>query len=193
MSLDQQIEGILFYKAEATTIKGLAKFFEVSVQEVADALTILIERLQAGATTLILTDTEVQLVTSPAVKESIEKLRKQELKKSIGKAGAETLAIILYRGPITRLEIDKIRGVNSSFILRNLLIRGLIEKRNSESGKKSFEYALTTKLYTHLGINKREEMSDFEEVMNSLDDHEEHQKEIEKNNSEETFTDRIQT
>lgn len=96
-------------------------------------------------------------------------MRKDELSADIGKAGAETLAIVLYRGPLSRIEIDRIRGVNSTFILRNLLIRGLVERRPHPTDSRSFNYAITPSLLQHLGITSRESLPEFAEVMNSLD------------------------
>ncbi len=180
MSLENNIEAVLFYKTEPYGFDALAGFFDVSVEEIREALAKLAERLEAGGLRLIMTDTTVQLATAPEQSELIEKLRKDELSQDIGKAGAETLSIILYRGPLSRAEIDRIRGVNSTFILRNLLVRGLIERRDNPNDSRSFTYAGTTELFSHLGITKREELPDFESVINSIETFENVQKEEEK-------------
>jgi segregation and condensation protein B len=169
LRLDVRIEGILFYKAEPLKKHTLATFFDVPLDELETALTHLRERLTGGATRLTMTDTMVQLVSAPELSETIEKLKKEELRSDIGKAGAETLAIVLYRGPLSRAEIDRIRGVNSTFILRNLLIRGLVERREHPSDARSFTYAVTPTLLNHLGINRREEMPEFQTIMDALD------------------------
>lgn len=169
MQLDQQIEGLLFYKAAPTTVRFLTEFFAVDEAAIEHALETLAIRLTTGATRLLRTDTEVSLVTAPDLAPLIESLRKDEMRRDIGKAGAETLAIILYRGPISRPEIDRVRGVNSSFILRNLLIRGLIEKRDNPKDQRTFLYACTPTLLSFLGITKREELPDFTEILNALD------------------------
>src|SRR5690606_34101475 len=131
MQLPELIEGVLFYKAAPMKIAALSRFFEASEEDVRNALETLKNRMEGTALRVLVTDTEAGIVTAPEIAEIIEKLRKDEFKRDIGKAGAETLAIILYRGPLTRAEIDSIRGVNSTFILRNLLIRGLIERRDN--------------------------------------------------------------
>jgi chromosome segregation and condensation protein ScpB len=59
--------------------------------------------------------------------------------------------------------------VNSTFIIRNLLIRGLVEKRPHPRDARSFVYAITPKLLLHLGITSREELPDYEETLNALD------------------------
>ena len=172
MPLDVQIEGVLFYKASPMKISALARMFAVSEEETKEALQKLQNRLTEGAIRLVSTDVEVELRTAPELTELIEGLRKDEMQKEIGKAGAETLAIVLYRGNVSRSEIDSIRGVNSSFILRNLLTRGLIQR---DGTGRSYTYSVTTDLLAHLGISKREELPQFTEIMDALDTFEEQQ------------------
>ncbi len=179
MSLLNNVEAVLFYKTEPYGFDALARFLEVSEEEVREACTQLAEQKRASGLRIVMTDTVVQLVTAPEESDLIEKLRKDEISQDIGKAGAETLSIILYRGPLTRAEIDRIRGVNSTFIIRNLLVRGLIEKRDNPKDSRAMLYASTPELYTHLGITKREELPDFESVMNAIDTFETSQKTIE--------------
>lgn len=169
MNLETQIEAVLFYKAEPMKKAALADFFSVTLEEMEKALQSLSQALSGRGVHITLTDTHVQMVTAPEASELIESIRKTELKSDIGKAGAETLAIILYRGPLSRVEIDRIRGVNSAFIIRNLLIRGLIERRSNPNDTRSFTYAATPSLLNHLGVSRREELPDFETIMNTLD------------------------
>lgn len=172
VSLEQQIEGLLFYKVDPIEKKQLMEFFAVDADTLTAALEALHLRLSSGGTRLLITDTSVQLVTAPELSEMIELLQRNELKKDIGKAGAETLSIILYKGPISRIEIDSIRGVNSNFVLRNLLVRGLVEKRQHPRDQRTSLYAITPELLAHLGVTQREELPQFEEIMNELDTYE---------------------
>ena len=94
---------------------------------------------------------------------------KEELSRDIGKAGLETLSIIIYRGPISRREIDYIRGVNSTFIIRNLLIRGLVEKVQAEKDQRSFLYKPTLELLSFLGVRNFEELPDYAAVRVELE------------------------
>ncbi|MCA9364133.1 SMC-Scp complex subunit ScpB [Candidatus Kaiserbacteria bacterium] len=169
MELDVQIEGLLFYKTEPMAKIALAKLFSVDETAIHTALETLQERLKQGATRLVETDTEVQLVLSSDLSELIESVRKDEMRRDIGKAGAETLALVLYRGPISRAEIDTIRGVNSAFILRTLLVRGLVEKQPNPHDARTFVYTPTPALFNHLGITQREDLAGFEDTMNALD------------------------
>ncbi|MFN3692733.1 MAG: SMC-Scp complex subunit ScpB [Candidatus Paceibacteria bacterium] len=167
MPLDILIEGLLFYKSQPLKKAQLAKQFGVSDEDLRTTLDTLRGRLEAGATRLLETDTDIELVTAPILAPFIEELRKQDIKSDIGKAGAETLAIILYRGPISRSDIDKIRGVNSSFILRNLLIRGLIERGEKQGS--GYLFKATPSLLAHLGVDRKEALTDFARITDALE------------------------
>jgi segregation and condensation protein B len=168
MPLDILIEGLLFYKSAPQKKAALIKLYSVSTDDLTVALQVLAERLNAGATRLVETATDIQLVTAPSLAPFITDLRKTDIKNDIGKAGSETLAIILYRGPIGRSEIDRIRGVNSSFILRNLLIRGLIERNQLKSGG-GYTYTITPALFMQLGITSAREIDDFARIADALE------------------------
>lgn len=167
MNLDVLIEALLFYKAAPQSKQKLIKFFSVSEKDFSTALSNLKSRLETGATRLIETETEIQIATSPDLADFVETLRKQDLTGDIGKAGAETLAIVLYQEPISRVEIDRIRGVNSSFILRNLLMRGLIT-RESITGN-GFQFRISSKLLQHLGVANKTELPRFSEFLNAIE------------------------
>ncbi len=167
MTLDVLIEALLFYKAAPQNKQKLCKLFAVSDEEFAAALGVLRERLKSGATRLVETETDIQLATAPELSEFVEQLRRQDITGDIGKAGAETLAIILYREPISRAEIDRIRGVNSSFILRNLLVRGLIV-RESITGN-GYQFRISTELLQHLGVSDKRSLPNFSEFMDALE------------------------
>lgn len=167
MSIDRQIEAVLFYKAEPVKKSALSKLLQIDEETLNEALGFLKERLKAGATALVMTDHEVELAVASEFDELIDSIRKEELKRDIGKAGAETLAIVLYRGPVSRTEIDRIRGVNSSYILRSLEVRGLVE-RDTKGGRSS-EFRPTSELLRHLGILEKTEMPDYANVMNALE------------------------
>jgi len=171
MALDVHIEGLLFYKATPVSKVSVMKLFSCTPEELHDALETLRERLQAGATRLLESEGDIQLVTAPELSELITSLQKTELTGDIGKAGAETLAIILYREPVTRATIDRVRGVNSSFILRTLLMRGLIER---ETVKGTQHYKISTLLLQHLGVGQKYELPRFAEFMNAIEAFEHH-------------------
>lgn len=166
MPLDILIEAMLFYKATPQKKSMLQKIFGVEGSDWDTAVTILRTRLEAGATRLVETESELSIATAPELAEFIESLRKNELKGDIGKAGAETLAIILYREPISRAEIDRIRGVNSSFILRNLLVKGLVERESAGNG---YQFRITPALLQSLGVTTKSQLPRFSDFMTAID------------------------
>jgi segregation and condensation protein B len=168
MPIDVLIEGLLFYKAMPQKKQTIIKLFSITETELASAILALQSRLSQGAIRLIETTDELQLTTSPELAPIIETIRKNELKADIGKAGAETLAIVLYQEPITRGEIDRIRGVNSSFILRNLMIRGLVLRTHNKT-RGVYEFTITPALLAHLGITHKAQLPDFAVVANALE------------------------
>lgn len=168
MPIDVLIEGLLFYKSAPQKKTTVLKLFGITAEELTAALATLQNRLTTGATRLIETTDEIQLVTAPELAPVIEAMRKNDLKVDIGKAGAETLAIILYQEPITRGAIDRIRGVNSSFILRNLQIRGLVERVSGTTGS-GYQYVVSPNLLAHLGITSKQQLPDFARIADSLE------------------------
>ncbi len=161
-NLDKKIEAILFYKNEPIEIKKLSSILETGEVDIRAGISKLKERLQNSGLTLVENESQVSLATSKENSDLIEKIAKDELSSDIGKAGLETLSIVLYKDGVSRREIDYIRGVNSSFILRNLTIRGLVERLPSKDDKRLFLYKPTISLLAHLGISSREELPEYD-------------------------------
>jgi segregation and condensation protein B len=174
-TLSSQIEAILFWKAESISVKKLAALCDTSESEILTAIAELKLSYTTSGRGITLIENnlggnhEITLGTAPELSVLIEKLTKEELMKDLGKAGLETLSIILYQGPISRAEIDYIRGINSQSILRNLLVRGLVERRENPKDQRSFLYAPTLELIAHLGITKIDELPDYAKVRNDIE------------------------
>src|SRR3989344_8813132 len=94
----------------------------------------------------------------------LETITKSELSEELSKSALETLTLVLYRGPVNKSNIDFIRGVNSQFILRNLLVRGLIERVAHETDKRVLLYRATFELLQHLGISRITELPEYDTV-----------------------------
>jgi segregation and condensation protein B len=167
--ISAQLEAVLFWKAEPVSIKKLATLLNVGPESVKEGLKELEEKLKGRGVTLVQTEEEVMLGTAKELSPLIEQLTKDELNRDLGKAGLETLSIILYQGPISRADIDYIRGVNSQFIIRNLLIRGLVERVDNPTDARSFLYQTTLTLLAHLGISKREDLPEFTKVREDIE------------------------
>ncbi len=169
MPLSSQLEAILFWKAEPISFKKLAALLNVDAAAIKTGLEELENTLKGRGLTLVRTDEEVMLGTAKELSPLIEQLTKEELTRDLGKAGLETLSIILYQGPISRADIDYIRGVNSQFIVRNLLIRGLVERIDNPKDARSYLYKTTLDLLSHLGISKIEELPEYEQVRKDIE------------------------
>ncbi len=170
MNNEQKIEAILLFKNEPVTFMELSKILNIPKENLQFAISNLQKEYNNRGMVIINNGDEVALGTHPEASSLIEKLQKDELSRDLGRAGLETLSIILYKGPISRREIDYIRGVNSSFILRNLLIRGLIERSESVAGERSFSYKSTLELLRFLGVKSREELPEFETAFKKIEE-----------------------
>lgn len=168
-NLEQKIEAVLLFKNEPVTVGELSKWLKVSTDEIRTALSSLEAHYTDRGLTIISNGDEISFGTHPDFSSLIEEMQKEELSREIGRAGIETLAIVAYKGPISRRELDYIRGVNSGFILRNLMIRGLIE-RTELQGERSYAYKPTLKLFEYLGVRKKEELPEFETAWKSLEE-----------------------
>jgi segregation and condensation protein B len=168
MTLEAKIEALLFFRGEATSIKKLAQTLDESEEDILSAIENLKHSLDERGIVVLQKDDEVILGTNPELGSLIEKIVKEELHKDLGRAGLETLSIILYLGPVSRSQIDYIRGVSSTFILRNLLIRGLVERVDNPDDKRSFLYKPTFELLSYLGIKTIEELPEYREVRAEL-------------------------
>jgi segregation and condensation protein B len=168
--LEQKIEAILFYKNEPVEIKKLAQLLGEKEERVREALQNLANSMQGRGVGLVMTESEVGLATAPEMKDFIGQVAKDEMSREIGKAGLETLSIILYNGPVSRREVDYIRGVNSTFILRNLCIRGLVEREPDPKDQRILRYKASISLLAHLGIKRVEELPEFETFKKKITD-----------------------
>lgn len=166
--LAKKIEAVLFFKGEPVTLKKLGESLKVSPGEVIEAIGILKSSLSERGIVLMERDQEYFLGTSPELSALIEELQKEELNKELSKAALETLSIILYKNGAGRALIDYIRGVNSSFTLRALSVRGLVEKTPDPKDNRRYVYKPTFELLSFMGVKSVEELPDYEEVSKSI-------------------------
>lgn len=169
ISLDSKIEAILFFLGEPQTIKRLSLLTNSNVSDVTEALLSVERRLETSGLCLVRKENEVMLGTKPELSDVIERITKEELTRSLGRAGLETLSIILYKSPVTKKEIDFIRGVNSGFIIRNLLIRGLIERTESKTKVRGYSYSPTLELISFMGLKNIGDLPEHDEVLKELE------------------------
>ena len=128
------------------------------------------ELTQAAGRGVVVVDDgrEVELRVAGQAAPLVEQVRKDEYSREVGRAGQETLSAVLYRGPLTRAEVDFIRGVNSSQTLRTLTMRGLLRKVPNPRDERSFLYEPTTELLASLGVTSVRELPDYTAIRDKL-------------------------
>lgn len=162
------LEALLFASGEPVQKKRLASMLGISSDILDKAIEALQQNLEGRGIALIESATELELRTAPEASKLVAKLKEAERSRDLGKAGLETLAVILYRGGATRGEVDWVRGVNSSQTLRSLLLRGLIEKTEDEVDKRRPRYQATVDALAHLGVTSAKELPDYKELTQAL-------------------------
>lgn len=157
-----QIEALLFATAESWSVAALAKRLSTNDEAVVAAVDELAQALTEHAFDIVRQGTEVVLATAPEHTELLAEVRKEELSKELSKASAEVLAIIAYHSGATKAEIEFIRGVNSSYSLRALQIRGLIESKDRG-------YTPTLALLEHYGVSSVEGLPQYTETKQKIE------------------------
>ncbi len=162
-NLSAIIEALLFVYGEPMEIKRIKKILNVSEETVREAANILKEEYAAEkrGLTLIENVDRLQLATKPEISVFLEDFVKEEFKEELTPASLESLSLIVYLGPLSRARLDYFRGVNSSFILRNLLLRGLIERYPDPQKGNVYLYQVSFDLLKYLGISKIEDLPEY--------------------------------
>ncbi len=161
--LAQKIESILFLSGEPISVKKLALLLDAKKSVVEESLNNLRSAYEHRGLRLIQKDDEWQLVTAPESAPTLEKFIKSEYSEHLTRAALEVLSIVAYKGPITRAELEFIRGVNSVYSLRNLMLRGLIEKKDNPKDGRSHIYTVTFDFLRHFGLSRTSELPRYDE------------------------------
>ncbi|HCI05228.1 MAG: Segregation and condensation protein B [Parcubacteria group bacterium GW2011_GWC1_45_9] len=164
------LESILFAYGEPLAVKKLGELMnlsEVALKELISEYHDKISNNPSSGLVLLRTETEIQLGARPENHPYLEKFLGQDTEEDLTPSSLEVLTIILYRAPISRPEIDFIRGVNSSYILRSLLMRGLVQREKSGL---SFLYQPSFELLKLLGLANQKDLPEFETLNQRLVD-----------------------
>lgn len=173
------IESLLFAAGEPLSARDISKILYDDLEFIKDVLNEMIERYDKTSSRgikLIMLNNMYQLVTKPCNGEYVQKLLKKNVRQSLSQASLESLAIIAYKQPITRVEIDEIRGVKSDSALQKLVEKGLIE----ETGRldvigRPILYGTTNEFLRHFALNDLNELPSID-IFNE-DDKEDEEKE----------------
>lgn len=161
--LPAQIESLLFVAVEPVTPGQLATALESTSAEVSRALDDLDASLRTRGLRLQRHSGRVQLTTAPESAEAIERFLGLEATSHLSRAALEALAIITYQQPVTRPQVDSVRGVNSDGVMRSLLSKGLIQEGGRAEGPgRPILYSTTPEFLQHFGLNSLTELPPLE-------------------------------
>lgn len=161
MELKSILEAMLFVHGDPLALEQLAELAECRVEDARAALQNLGEEYQRRGLILLQKDNTFQIGSHPDAHTYIENLMRGELSETLSRSALETIAIVAYKGPLARAEIDYIRGVNSSYTLRNLLMRGLIERAECTDATRGYRYQISFQFLQHFGLAKIEDLPDY--------------------------------
>lgn len=162
------LEALLFVASKPLKAKDFAKILELELSDVKLALETLAKEKKDSGVVLLENHGQYQLSTNSAYSTQVKNFLNAELREKLTDATVEVLAIIAYRQPISKAEIEAIRGVNSQYSLRSLLMRGLIEKTTNPNDARSFLYQTTTEFLMHLGLTSVGELPEFAKLVEHI-------------------------
>jgi segregation and condensation protein B len=159
ISINAQLEALLFVAPGAVGISQLATALGVTNRTIEKALDELGEEYQSRGVRLQRHSGRVQLTSAPEAAEVIETFLGLEATSRLSSAALEALAIIAYQQPVTRPQVDAVRGVNSDGVMKNLLHKGLIQEvGRAESPGRPILYSTTPEFLGHFGLTSLEEL-----------------------------------
>jgi len=163
------LEAILFHYGDPISVKKLSSLLGMIEEECQTLLTAWSDLLrdESRGLALIREGDTVQLATKPELAPALEKIIETEFREELSNAALETLALVAYLGPVTKAMVDYIRGVNSGFTIRNLLMRGLIVRREAERSN-AYAYAASVDFLKHVGLEEQERLPHFETYRQTL-------------------------
>ena len=162
------IESLLFVSGKPLTTKELCKLLEQEPAAVQLALDQLVSEKKGSGVVVLDNDGEYQMASNSAYSTAVKNFLNAELREKLTDATVEVLAIIAYRQPISKAEIEAIRGVNSQYSLRQLLIRGLIEKIPNPHDARGSLYQTTTEFLQHLGLVSVKDLPEFQSLVGQI-------------------------
>lgn len=159
------LESLLLAAGKPLAYKEVEKLLECSSDELEKLLsdfTAKYNQAESGIHVLV-NNQRIQFVSNPDNMSVLKNYFKDELSGELTKPSLETLTIIAYRQPVSKEELEQIRGVNCSIIIRNLLIRGLIEE-SEDKNTLTTNYSVTMDFLKYMGISSVKELPDYEKL-----------------------------
>jgi len=172
LELSALVEAILFVSPEPISADQIARIIDVTPRLVKKALEDLESIYQGRGLRLQVHNNKIQITTAPEVAPTLEKMLELETTSTLSQAALEALSIVAYQQPVTRPQIDSIRGVNSDAVLRTLLNKGLIDEVGREEGPgRPILYSTTTEFLKYFGLTSYDELPplDIDELPQSTE------------------------
>lgn len=175
VNLFTKIEGLLFVSSGLVSVYQLAKSLDATEGEIESVLTEMDTHYKESGHGLRLmrVKSKVQLTTAPEISATIESFLDLETSSTLSQAALETLAIIAYKQPVTRPEVEVIRGVNSDGVMRTLLSKGLIEELGrAETAGRPIYYGTTPAFLQYFGLESLDRLPfiDFDALEESTEE-----------------------
>ena len=153
----------MFTRGEPVKVNELSALLSIDIIQVEEGLSELDDKLSDRGIRLMRVDDSAVLTSAPETAEILSSAVLSDIDPEIGTAGMEVLTIVLYISPVTRRQIDYIRGVNSSFVLRGLILKGMVDKKKTKFGQ-GFEYSPTPDMLAFFGISCLEDLGGYEKL-----------------------------
>lgn len=169
-SITAQIEAIIFASGDPVSIEKLQKFLKMTEKQWQAEINVLIGKyntLESGLQ-VIEKRGKIQLVTKASLSKKVAEFLEKALNEELSKASLETLAVVAYRGPVTRVQIEYIRGVNCRYALRTLSLRGIINRKDNPLDSRSYLYEISFEFLKGLGLEKVENLNKYRELRAQL-------------------------
>lgn len=162
--IKSNIEAILFAAGEPVELKSLAAFLKKPSKQILKEINGLKHGYDENKRGLqiIKKNNTIQLVSSSRYGDSVARFLNKKLHEPLSSAALEVLSVIAYRGPVTRAQIEHIRGVNCSFTLRNLAIKGVVDRHENPADSRSYIYEVSFDFIKKCGLSSVEELPEYE-------------------------------
>lgn len=164
------VESLLFISSEPVTIDSIFKVADIKEHEIKKIMDALIHECRERMSGIMIVEVAdgYQMVTNPEFLNYIKKFKNINISNRLSQAALETLSIIAYRQPITKLEIDQLRGVNSEGAVKSLLEKKLIKiMGKKETPGRPFLYGTTKAFLDYFGLKNLDELPPINDFLNT--------------------------
>lgn len=163
MNIEQKIFATLFVLGDVAGLTDIAKYTDIGIQDIEDALDKMKSKLLDLGVEVVRSTEGIQLMTVKDTKNIVEKIHKEELSGDLSPAALQVMTVIAYMPGATRSDISYIRGAQSSASVRNLIMRGLVYRRDEAC-------YITNEALSHLGVSANHDLLEYERLNSEFSD-----------------------